>query len=244
MSPTLTLLYRLTGRHRTDALNRNLGRVLAFVAGFINAGGFFIIQQYTSHMTGIISLAADEIALGRYVSSLLLLGFIVSFLVGASLTTVIVIKAREKHMHAQYAIPLLLEAVLIGVIMAVHQVFETEAFIIPVVIALLCFLMGLQNALITKASKAIIRTTHITGMTTDLGIEIGRALLSRTKKNSDYNQQKAILHFSIIMTFFIGGVVGALSLAHLGSLGLVPVAILLIAISLPPLWRDCRKRRR
>lgn len=244
MPIAFSFFYRLTGRYRTEALNQNLGRILAFVAGFINAGGFFIIQQYTSHMTGILSLAADEIALGRYAASFLMIGFVFCFLVGACMTTVIVIKAREKHLHAQYAIPLLIESVLILIIMGVHQLFVTESFIVPVVIALLCFLMGLQNAVITKASKAIIRTTHITGMTTDLGIEIGRALLSRSKKNTGYNQHKAALHFSIILTFFIGGVVGALSLENFGSLGLVPIAVVLIVISVPPLLRDYRHHRR
>ena len=40
----------------------------------------------------------------------------------------------------------------------------------------LCYIMGLQNAVITKISNAEIRTTHITGLVTDLGIEIGKML--------------------------------------------------------------------
>lgn len=239
-----SIFYKLTGKRRTLASNQNLGRVLAFVAGFINAGGFFIIQQYTSHMTGILSLAADDLAIGKFSTGFMMIGFIVCFLLGASATTVLVIKAREKKLHSQYAITLLAESLLIIIIALLHQIFINKTLIIPVVIALLCFLMGLQNALITKASTAVIRTTHVTGMTTDLGIEIGKMLLSRNKKAVEFNRDKALLHVSIILIFFVGGVIGALSLIKLGSLGLLPISLLLVTISLPPVIKDYRFMRR
>jgi len=57
---------RLTGRRRSADANRHLGLVLAFIAGAINAGGFLAVQQYTSHMTGIVSSMADNLVLGAY----------------------------------------------------------------------------------------------------------------------------------------------------------------------------------
>lgn len=57
---------RLTGRRRTAKADRQLGFGLAFVAGAINAGGFLTVQQYTSHMTGIVSAMADNLALGAH----------------------------------------------------------------------------------------------------------------------------------------------------------------------------------
>ena len=75
---------RLTGRTRTQPANRQLGCMLAFIAGAVNAGGFLAVQHYTSHMTGIVSAMADQLALGMY--SLVLVGFsaLVSFLLGAT----------------------------------------------------------------------------------------------------------------------------------------------------------------
>ena len=55
----------LVGSHRTAASNRQLGWFLAFVAGAINAGGFLAVQQYTSHVTGMLSSLADNLALGH-----------------------------------------------------------------------------------------------------------------------------------------------------------------------------------
>lgn len=236
-------LYLLTGKHRSLVANQRLGRVLGFIAGFVNAGGFFIVHQYTSHMTGIISIAADSIALGRYVPALLMLGYIAFFIFGAAATTVIVITARRRNMHSQYALPLLLEAVLILLIVALSVAFVEDGGAIPALIASLCFLMGLQNALITKASTAVIRTTHITGMSTDLGIELGRALLATKQQDVQVNKAKASLHLSIIGAFFAGGIVGAVALAHQGVAGLLPVAGLLVAVSIVPVIRDFGARR-
>lgn len=231
-------LYLLTGKHRSVVANQRLGRVLAFIAGFVNAGGFFIVHQYTSHMTGIISIAADSIALGRYVPALLMLAYITFFIFGAAATTIIVIIARRLRLHSQYALPLLFEALLIMLIVTLNVAFADKVSTIPALIASFCFLMGLQNALITKASTAVIRTTHITGMSTDLGIELGRALLATRQKDVQVNKAKAFLHLSIIGAFFAGGIVGAVALAHQGVAGLLPVAGLLVAVSIVPLIRD------
>lgn len=234
-------LYALTGKRRTITANRRLGCILACFAGFINAGGFFIVQQYTSHMTGILSIAADNIVLEHYTITLLMLGYVACFMMGACTTTIIVIKARRRALHSQYALPLLAEAILLLGIIALRTVLDGSPVVIPLVIACLCFLMGLQNALITKASTAIIRTTHVTGMMTDLGIEIGRAVMAQQKEN---NQRKASLHIAIIASFMAGGTVGAFTLARFGVVGLLPIAILLIVLSVPSLQRDLAVRKK
>lgn len=234
----MNYLKKLISKHRSQKLNENLGLILAFIAGYINAGGYFIVQQYTSHMTGILSISADEIALGHYTIGLIMLGFIFCFIFGASITTIAVIKARDNNLHSQFAFPLLLEAILLIVIVIFNLLYLGESFVIPATIASLCFLMGLQNALITKASTAIIRTTHITGMTTDLGIELGRAFLSREKSSKEFNKKKAWLHAIIITAFFVGGFIGAIATSNTKSIGLLPIAGLLILISTPALFRD------
>lgn len=245
MQPTISQrLYTLTGKRRTISANRKLGCILACCAGFINAGGFFIVQQYTSHMTGILSIAADNLVLEHYGMTLLMLGYVACFMAGACTTTVIVIKARRRALHSQYALPLLVEAILLLGIIALRLILDGSPVTIPLVIACLCFLMGLQNALITKASTAIIRTTHVTGMMTDLGIEIGRTLLAQQKEQAAINQRKASLHIAIIASFLTGGIIGAFTLAHFGVVGLLPIAILLIILCLPSLQRDLTVRRK
>ncbi|MDH0569248.1 DUF1275 domain-containing protein, partial [Pseudomonas oleovorans] len=168
---------RLTGRKRTVLANRHLGYALAFVAGAINAGGFLAVQQYTSHMTGIVSAMADHIALGAYDLVLGGLGGVLSFILGAIASTLLVNYSKRRRLHSENALPLLCEAALLlcfGLLGATLA--SIEGLFVPLTVMLLCFIMGLQNALITKLSRAEIRTTHITGIVTDIGIELGKLL--------------------------------------------------------------------
>ena len=66
-------LRHLTGHRRTVASNRVLGLLLAFNAGAVNAGGFLVVHLYTSHMTGFISMLADNLVLGNMALVLLAL---------------------------------------------------------------------------------------------------------------------------------------------------------------------------
>ena len=194
---------RLTGSRRTAQADRQLGFGLAFVAGAINAGGFLAVQQYTSHMTGIVSAMADNLALGAYDLVLVGAGGLLSFLAGAVCSTVMVHAARRRQLNSEYAFPLLLEALLLlgfGVLGA--RLAEMRGLFVPVTVMLLCFIMGLQNAVITKLSGAVIRTTHITGVVTDIGIGIGRLLC----RSEQFNRLHLSTLIRLALAFFVGGV--------------------------------------
>ena len=230
---------RLTGRRRTAQADRQLGFGLAFVAGSINAGGFLAIQQYTSHMTGIVSAMADNLVLGTY--GLVLMGGIglLSFLAGAVCSTVMVNLARQRELNAEYALPLLLEALLLLVfgILGGWLVDERGLLFlvrVPVMVMLLCFIMGLQNAVITKLSGAVIRTTHITGVVTDIGIELGRLLV----RSAQFNKKHLSMLSRLVLAFFIGGVTGALGFKQVGYLSTVPLALVLIGLAGVPAIDD------
>ncbi|MBP6615545.1 MAG: DUF1275 domain-containing protein, partial [Aquabacterium sp.] len=98
-------------------------------------------------------------------------------------------------------------------------------------------IMGLQNAMITKVSNSVIRTTHVTGMVTDIGIELGRLLYwNRTPDSPEHpavraNLRRLRLHVSLVLMFFLGGLLGALGFKHLGYIATVPPALLLAALS-------------
>lgn len=237
---------RLTGHRRTSSANRLLGYTLAGVAGAINAGGFLAVQQYTSHMTGIVSSMADNVAVGTYRLVLGGAGALLSFIVGAACTAVLVNHARRRGLHSEYALPLLLEAVLLlcfGLLGARLSV--VTGLFVPVTVMLLCFIMGLQNALITKLSRAEIRTTHITGMLTDIGIEIGRLFYWNSvggaeKPDLAGNRGRLRVLSSLVACFFLGGVVGALGFQWAGFVATVPLALALITFAIVPAVDDLK----
>ncbi len=180
-------LRKLTGKERSPGSNRQLACYLAFVAGATNAGGFLAVHQYTSHMSGIVSAMADNLALGSLWLMLDGLGALLSFLAGAACSAVLVNWGRRERLQSEYALPLMLEAALLVCFGLLGSNLEHHEWLfVPATVMVLCFIMGLQNALVTKLSNAEIRTTHVTGMVTDIGIELGKLFywnLSRADSN-------------------------------------------------------------
>ncbi len=247
----LTFLLQLTARERTRRSNRQFGGILAFVAGAINAGGFLAVHRYTSHMTGIVSAVADELVLGGIGLALAGLVSLGAFVAGAITTTLLISWARRRGLRSKYALALLLEALLLlvfGLVGANLQSFAS--LLVPTAVLLLCFIMGLQNAIVTKISNAEIRTTHMTGVITDLGIELGRLIYwnhSRKANSIQFVQadaDKLLTHATLLGLFFSGGIVGALAFRAVGYSATLPIALLLVTMALPPVLVDLRQRVR
>jgi len=102
--------------------------------------------------------------------------------------------------------------------------------------------MGLQNAIITKISDAVIRTTHLTGMVTDIGISLGRIASTWGRGDNqflDYEMTKLRLHSSLIALFLAGGITGALGFKHIGFLFTLPLAAVLLLPCGPARGRGC-----
>ena len=239
---------RLTGRVRSGKANRSLGFALAFIAGAINAGGFLAVHQYTSHMTGIVSSMADNVALGTFDAALAGLGALLSFVVGAACSAILVNFARQRNMHSEYALPLMVEAVLLlgfG-LMGGRLALVDDGPFVSLIVMLLAFIMGLQNAVITKLSNAEIRTTHITGIVTDIGIELGKFAYRNAEgatgvRRVAANRPRLQLLATLAACFFIGGLAGALGFSHLGYVATVPLALALVALASVPVVDDLRQ---
>lgn len=240
----ITYVRRLTGRKRTASANRHLGFALAFVAGAINAGGFLAVQQYTSHMTGIVSSMADSLVLGAYDVVLGGAGGLVSFVAGAASSAMLVNYARRRRMHSEYALPLLVEASLLicfGVLGA--RLSSIQGLFVPATVMLLCFIMGLQNAVITKLSHAEIRTTHLTGIVTDIGIELGKLLYRNAAGPPSHlrvvaNRERLRVLALLVVSFFLGGLLGAVGFKHVGYVSTVPLALVLLVLAMIPAFDD------
>jgi uncharacterized membrane protein YoaK (UPF0700 family) len=238
-------LRRLTGKERTRTANRELAFYLAFIAGAANAGGYLAVRQYTSHMSGIVSAMADNLAAGSGMTALVGGGAVLAFLAGAASTAVLVNWGRRRGLNGQYALPLVVEAGLLVVFGATGHKWEHRmTMAVPATVALLCFTMGLQNAIITKLSHAEIRTTHITGMVTDIGIELGKMLYpnwtaGKERVSADWLKLRMLV--GLVGSFFAGGVIGALGFQHVGFGFTLPLAVLLLLLAAVPVLDDLRR---
>jgi uncharacterized membrane protein YoaK (UPF0700 family) len=176
--------------------------------------------------------------------ALVVAGFsaLIAFLAGAACTAWIVNWSLRRQLRSAYARPLVLEAGLLlifGIFGASINVFA--GLFAPLTVLLLCFIMGLQNAVITKISKAEIRTTHVTGLATDLGIELGKLVYVNRFHSDDRvvaDRQKLRILVTLLANFFAGGLVGALGFKYLGYVATVPLAVLLLLLVAKPIWHD------
>ena len=235
-----------TGVQRSPETNLRLGLVLTFVAGATNAGGFLAVGSYTSHMTGIVSSVADDLVLGNITLALAGIVCLLAFVAGAMCTAVVVNWGLRQQLRSSYTLPHLLEsgALLVFGLFGAAIAAWSQLFV-PVTVVLLCFIMGLQNAVITKISKAEIRTTHVTGLVTDLGIELGKLLyMNRSQPGTPVraNRQRLRVHLVLVLGFFLGGLMGALGFKYWGYITTVPLAALLWVLCLRPLLDDLRWR--
>ena len=234
------------GALRSEGLNRQLAWAMAFVAGAVNAGGFLAVSHYTSHMTGVVSSMADELADGDLATALAALAMMLSFLAGAFVCTTLISFGQRHRMRSRYALTLVFESGLMLVFGFMGNRLQEEIrFTLPTTVMLLCFIMGLHNAVTSIISGAAVRTTHLTGTVTDIGIELSR--LTYVNLHSHHSRQRILadrkkltLLLLILASFLGGGVVGALGFRHIGFKVTVPLAAFLCFLAARPLLLELR----
>jgi uncharacterized membrane protein YoaK (UPF0700 family) len=171
---------------------------LAFVAGMVNVVGLLGFEhQAVTHLTGTTSMLAAALASLDHTSALHFAAIIGSFLAGTVLSGFL-IQDSTLQLGRRYGVALLIESMLLG--MAVPLLYRNSAFGIY---AASCA-CGLQNAMVSTYSGAVVRTTHLSGMFTDLGIFLGHTL-----RRLPVDARRLRLCFVVISGFLVGGIAGA-----------------------------------
>ncbi|WP_045769983.1 YoaK family protein [Xanthomonas albilineans] len=192
-----------------------LAGALAGVAGMVNVVGYLGFEhQAVTHLTGTTTLLGAALADGDTRAIGQLTGVVLAFLGGAILAGSIV-QDSCLHLGRRYGLALALEALLL---LAAMQVFKQQQLSGALLAAMAC---GLQNATTTIYSGAVVRTTHLTGMFTDLGIGLGQAL-----SGLPLQRRRIRLSMLIIGGFLLGGVMGALAYRRIGFNALLAPALL------------------
>jgi uncharacterized membrane protein YoaK (UPF0700 family) len=247
-----------SGKLRSFRDNQLLGIALCGTSGFMNAGGLFVVDVVTSHVTGHWTNAGKELALQNWSIAFKTFAWVLAFLVGAICSTFLVETNRTVRRRSIYVRPVIVEWVLVTVFaLWGSRVAEISPEWKAVVAGYLCFTLGLQNALLSRLTGGTVRGTHMTGITTDLGIELVRLfLVTRERVQIVLLEQgrpllrgglldvarelvaiarsdavlKTRLLTSMLLSFSVGAVAGALSYMRWGSLGALPVAAALLIL--------------
>ncbi len=222
------------GEARNGDVDRRLACTLAAVAGALNTAAFHAVGFFSANMTGNVSSLSDHAALGEWLTGALYLVIVLAFVGGASVSTLLINAGRRRQIREIYAFSILAEAALIA-LLGCAELLLPEVQRGPVLILGLSFLMGLQNAVVTRISDARVRTTHVSGMSTDIGIEL--AMLFDIARGRELRADaapywsKLRLHAQTVLSFLGGGVIGVLVYRAIGTLLLFAAAALLFALA-------------
>ncbi|MBX2915004.1 MAG: DUF1275 domain-containing protein [Cyclobacteriaceae bacterium] len=195
--------------NRTLADNMRLGSLTSFTAGMINVASFIIFLSFSSNVTGYFAIFAAELVRANYYQVLVVASWIFLFFFGSFFANLFVVHLSEWNRYWAHALPLLLEIFCLAAVGVYGQYFYKETLVeTEYLLSLMLFAMGLQNGLTASISNFSVKTTHLTGATTDLGI-----LFSMFTKKQFWNnielRNKAKLILTIVISYLSGAVVAA-----------------------------------
>ncbi|UFH45813.1 DUF1275 domain-containing protein [Flavobacterium galactosidilyticum] len=224
-------MFRHQGKNRTFIHNLRLAILLSFVAGIVNITGVLSIHTLTTNVTGHFAYFAEEVMKQDYAAAFTFFVLTLFFLFGAFTSNFLAELIAKKYTHLSHVIPISLEMIIllgIGFLGFQTELSSNEGKWIAFS---MLFAMGMQNAMVTKISQSTVRTTHLTGLFTDLGIELSQLFFYKKPEETKKLKTSIYLRLSIIICFFIGCVSGGFiyNILKLKTL-FIAVAFLLIAL--------------
>ncbi len=203
-------MLRRYSNSRTFSDNLKLGVFTAIIAGMVNVASVILFYSFTSNLTGHFAVLAQEIADGKWFQMLIILFWILLFFGGSFLSNFLVINANKRNAFLSHSIPMVLEILCFLGVGIYGQFFYQETLTeTEILVSVLLFSMGLQNGLTASLSNFQVKTTHLTGLTTDLALHL--SMLTKKKyRDNEAVVEKTKLMTSILFSYLFGGVVSGL----------------------------------
>lgn len=199
------------------------GSALAFNSGFINGCTLLSLHPHpVSHVTGTTSHAGIDLARGNFDVFGIGITLVICFVFGSAITGYWM-PANAFQLGRQYG-PLFLIGSALLLLACLTSYYDPES---NLYFYLASIASGLQNGMTTKYSGSIIRTTHLTGAATDIGLTLGRMAIG------DYKDSwKLQVLVPIYLSFFTGGFLSKFAVDKLGKLSLMVNVIIFFSIGL------------
>ena len=197
-------MFRHKCTKRTFSHNLRLASTLSLIAGIVNTAGVLSVATLTTNVTGHFAYFAEAISLKNYSKAITFILFILFFFLGAFSCNLLVEIVSLKKPRIAHALPMFIEVILLSSIGLCEELNSNY------IAYSLLFAMGLQNALVTKISQSTVRTTHLTGLFTDLGIELSQLFFYKKPTELKRLTRNIYLRLSIILFFFFGCLFGGI----------------------------------
>jgi len=219
-------MFRHYNKTRTLSHSLKIASLLSFVAGCVNVAGFLAVQKLTTNVTGHFAFFVEQVFKLDFWQGFVFFLYILFFFMGSFVSNFIIELVSQKSDRYIYIIPASVECIILFCIGIFGNDFILKS---PDMIAFgLLFAMGLQNSLVTTISNASIRTTHLTGLFTDLGIELSQLFFFKSVEQKNKLHKSIQLRFTIIGSFFMGGIMGGVFYSSLQLKVLILAASFLV----------------
>jgi uncharacterized membrane protein YoaK (UPF0700 family) len=199
-------MLRHTGNKRNYKHNIRLASMLCLTAGFVNVSGLLGFMVLTTNVTGHAAIFAEKLSRQDYRQALGVGLWMLLFFAGAFFSSLYIARVGQNNRLA-YTVPIIVEITILVLVGSLGYTFDKTTIKTDYFAGSLLFAMGMQNAMVTVISGFVVRTTHLTGMFTDLGIELASLVHDRKKRN-EMVRHKIALRLVIIFFFLLGGVLG------------------------------------
>lgn len=207
-----------------EARNVMVWILLSFQGGFVNAYAFAVGGRFVSHVTGYGTSLGLALQNGNTSQLALLSSIPFAFFLGAAVSGLLVDRRLKRAKRPLYFVLFGLMTLCFFIAQRFPMPTTTQAFELAVWLALAC---GMQNGLVTSVSHSVIRTTHLSGLTTDLGVGLTR-VLTRSVSGEIYREEVRLnaMRASVIATFIAGSCVGFAVFSMRAEAALfIPIAI-------------------
>lgn len=203
--------------------------LLSFNGGAINAGGFLATGRFVSHVTGFATLFGVDVTSHQVEAAFGILSVPLFFLLGAFLAGLLIDRPIYRNQKPHFDWVMGLSALCLFLAAGGGELLHFGRFGDSiglkqsyVLLVLLCLASGLQNGAITSSSGRSVRTTHLTGLTTDLGLGLARIFTFDLKQSRFHSEVRAnYLRIGSIIAFVIGSAIGAWIFLKLGYKGFI-----------------------
>jgi uncharacterized membrane protein YoaK (UPF0700 family) len=208
-------MLRKYSNSRSHSDNIKLGTLSALSAGMVNIGSLLLFLSFSSNITGHYAILASEIVKGNLYQIAVVFLWIFLFFFGSFVSNLSVIHL-QKNTYLAHALPLILEMICLIIVGIYGEGFYKETLSeTEMLLALMLFAMGLQNGLTASISNFSIKTTHLTGTTTDLGI-LFSMFTKKEYRNNKALKQRASLLLYIVGFYLIGALTAGFTYSFLG----------------------------
>lgn len=223
-------MLRKYSNSRSHSDNLKLGTLSALSAGMVNIGSLLLFFSFSSNITGHYAILASEIVKGNLYQIAVVFSWIFLFFLGSFVSNLFVIHINSRNSYLAHALPIVLEILcLVGVGFYGEYFYKETLAETEILLALMLFAMGLQNGLTASISNFSIKTTHLTGTTTDLGI-LFSMFTKKEFRNNKSLREKAALLLAIATSYLLGAIVSGLAYSVLGFRIFYLVSVILIVI--------------